>query len=414
MSQSKIVVGIDIGSSKVAVTVGQLQEEMLHVIGVGQAANHGVRKGVISDLDETANALTSALDQAEQMSGQAIHQAFFSVNGPHIVASQSKGVIAISRADGVVTEADTERVVGESRAIAMPPNRELLHCRPRYYSVDGQEPVKDPVGMSGVRLEVETLVVGCATHALRNLDKVAYQANVQVSDHIYSPLATANALLNKRQKENGVMLVDLGASTTTYIIYEEGEVLKTGVIPIGSTHVTNDIAIGLRTNLELAEKIKIRYGTALPESIRESEKIDLSEIDPAENSRQSKRFVAEIIEARLNEIFTTLEDELKSIDRDSRLPAGVILTGGGSKLEGLIEFTKNTLRLPVSAGQLPLEISGLVDKIDDPGLSTCIGLLLWGIFESSPTIGSTKSLPDLGGLNNLGDKARGFFRQFIP
>ncbi|TSC64883.1 MAG: cell division protein FtsA [Candidatus Berkelbacteria bacterium Gr01-1014_85] len=348
MSQSKLVVGIDIGSSKVAVTVGQLQEEMLHVIGVGQAANHGVRKGVISDLDETASALTTALDQAEQMSGQAIHQAFFSVNGPHIVASQSKGVIAISRADGVVTEADTERVVGESRAIAMPPNRELLHCRPRYYSVDGQEPVKDPVGMSGVRLEVETLVVGCATHALRNLDKVAYQANVQVSDHIYSPLAT------------------------------------------------------------------IRYGTALPESIRESEKIDLTEIDPAENSRQSKRFVAEIIEARLNEIFVTLEDELKAIDRDSRLPAGVILTGGGSKLEGLIEYTKNTLRLPVSAGQLPLEISGLVDKIDDPSLSTCIGLLLWGIFESSPTIGSTKSLPDLGGLNNLGDKARGFFRQFIP
>lgn len=409
---SSIIVGLDVGTSKVAVCVGQFQEDMLNVVGVGTAPNAGMRKGVVTDLEETISAISAALDEAERMSGIPITSAYVSINGTHISASQSKGIIAVSRADGEISEADTERALEAARAMALPPNREIIHVIPKNYVIDGQEGVKDPSGMTGIRLEVETLVIGGATSAIKNLSKCVYQAGLTVDGVVFSPLATAKALLSKRQKESGVILIDIGAGTTTYVIYEEGEIVRTNVLPIGSSHITNDIAIGLRTNLDLADKIKLQYGCANPQSVRESEKIDLSEIDERENQRIARRYVAEIIEARLNEIFGMIKEELSSIDRDGMLPAGVILTGGGSKLEGLNEYAKEYLKLPVQSGTPLLEISGLIDKLDDPSYATCIGLMIWGIFETAATPASPR--PEMAQIGGLVDKARGFLKQFMP
>lgn len=412
MPKQSVIVGLDVGTSKVAVCVGQFQEDMLNVVGVGTAPNSGLRKGVVGDIEETVSAISAALDEAERMSGIPITSAYVSINGTHISSTVSKGIIAVSRADGEISEADTERALEAARAVALPPNREIIHVLPKNYVIDGQEGVKDPVGMSGIRLEVETLVIGGSTSAIKNLGKCVYQAGLELDGLIFSPLATAKGLLSKRQKESGVILIDMGAGTTNYVIYEEGEVLRTGVLPVGSSHITNDIAIGLRTNLDLAEKIKLRYGCANPQAVRESEKIDLSDLDENENQRIARRYVAEIIEARLNEIFGMIKEELSSLDRDGMLPAGVILTGGGAKLEGLVDYVKEYLKLPVQSGTPLLEISGLVDKLDDPSYSTCIGLMIWGIFETASS--ASPARPELGQLNNVVDKARGFLKQFMP
>lgn len=413
MPKHSIIVGLDVGTTKVAVCVGQLQEDILNVIGFGTAPNSGLRKGIVADTDETTSAISAALDEAERMSGVPISQAYVSINGTHISSVNSKGVIAVSRADGEISEADMERALEAARAVALPPNREIIHVLPKDYVIDGQEGVKDPAGMSGIRLEVDTLVIGGATSAIKNLGKCVYQAGLDMNGLIFSPLATAKGLISKRQKENGVILIDMGAGTTTYVVFEEGEVLRTNVLPVGSMHITNDIAIGLRTNLELAEKLKIRYGAASPALVRESEKIDLSEIDEKESQRIPRRFVAEIIEARLNEIFGMINDDLKAIDRQGRLPAGAILTGGGAKLEGLVDYAKETLKLPVQIGTPLLEISGLVDKLDDPSYATCIGLMIWGIFDTvSAPAQSRGDMKQLGG--DILDKARSIFKNFVP
>ncbi len=412
MPKQSVVVGLDVGTSKVAVCVGQLQEDMLNIVGVGTALNAGLRKGVVADVEETVSAISAALDEAERMSGIPITNAYVSIGGTHISSTTSKGVIAVSRADGEISDADMERALEAARAVALPPNREIIHVLPKNYTIDGQEGVKDPVGMTGIRLEVETLVIGGSTSAIKNLAKCVYQAGLEMNSLVFSPLATGQGLLNKRQKESGVILIDFGAGTTTYAIYEEGEVLRTNVLPIGSTHITNDIAIGLRTNLDLAEKIKLRYGSATPDAVRESEKIDLSDIDENENQRVPRRYVAEIIEARLNEIFGMIRDDLATIDREGMLPAGVILTGGGSKLEGLVDYAKQTLKLPAQIGTPLLEISGLVDKLDDPSYSTCIGLMIWGIFDTSASAMPAKT--DFRQIGGIVDKARGFWKHFMP
>lgn len=413
MSRQSVIVGLDVGTSKVSVCVGQFQEDILNVVGVGTAPNSGLRKGVVGDLEETVSAISAALDEAERMSGIPITNAYVSINGTHISSTVSKGIIAVSRADGEISEADTERALEAARAVALPPNREILHVLPRNYIIDGQEGVKDPVGMSGIRLEVETLVIGGSTSAIKNLGKCVYQAGLEMDGLVFSPLATAKGLLSKRQKESGVILIDIGAGTTSYVVFEEGEVLRTNVLPVGSSHITNDIAIGLRTNLDVAEKIKVRYGCAHPQSVRESEKIDLSELDENENQRIARRYVAEIIEARLNEIFGMIREDLASIDREGMLPAGVVLTGGGAKLEGLVEYAKEYLKLPAQMGSPLLEISGLIDKLDDPSYSTCIGLMIWGIFETAHD-GGTPVRTDMRQLGDIVGKAKGWLKNFMP
>ncbi len=410
MAKQNTIVGLDVGTTKVAVTVGQIEEGLVKIIGVGIAKASGLRKGVVVDIEETVSAISAAVEQAERTSGIEINSAYVGINGNHISITQSKGVIAVSRADGEIVPTDLDRVIEAARAVALPTNQEILHVIPKNFIIDGQEQIKDPVGMNGIRLETETLVIGGSTSAIKNLTRCVFQAGLEIEGLVFSPLADSKAMLSKKQQELGIGLVNLGAGTTTYAIYEEGDLLTTGVIPVGSMHITNDIAIGLRTNIDAAEKIKIKYADANPDNVRETEIIEMSKFDPSDNQKPPRRYVAEITQARLAEIFNLVRDELRSCGKDGMLPAGIIFAGGGSNLAGMIDEAKEQLRLPCQVGKLFYPVEGLVDKIDNPIYSTSVGLMLWGIEEENSS-GQRVNIGNIGGA--LG-RAKEFLKQFLP
>lgn len=412
MVKQNIIAGLDLGSSKVAISVGQIQEGIINVIGIGKAPNSGMRKGAVIDIEETVSAISAATEEAERMAGVSVSNVFIGINGPQIASSISKGIIAVSRADGEITENDANRVIEAARAIALPHNQEIIHIIPRNFSVDGQNNIKDPVGMTGIRLEVNSLVVGMETTAIKNLSKCVYQAGLEIEDIIYSPLAAAKAFLSKKQKDVGVMLVDFGASTCALAVFEEGEVISCQVIPVGSMHITNDIAIGLRISIEIAEKIKLKYANANPDDIKEKQMIDLSVFDPQEKQRVEAKYIAEIVEARLGEIFILIRDYLRKIGKDGMLPGGIVFTGGGSQLQGLVEFSKETLRLPTQLAYPVAEVSGLIDKLDDPVYANSVGLMLWGAEEGKDR--TTKLNLNAHQVGKIMEKARGFIKQFLP
>lgn len=409
MQKSHITVGLDIGTTKVAVCAGSIQEGVINIVGVGSSPNSGVRKGVVTDVEETVSAITSALEEAERMSGVPITDGFVGISNPHVTCTISKGVIAISRADGEITEMDVQRVIEAARAIALPPNYQIIDVIPKSFTIDGQRDIKDPVGMNGIRLEVEAHVIGASISATKTLTKCIEQSGLSVADLTFSPLASSYAILTKKQKEAGVALVDIGASTTSITIFEECDLLHACILNIGSLHITNDIAIGLRTSLDTAEKIKTKYGSATPNKIKDTEMVDLKDFDSSEEEKVSKKYIAEIIEARLCEIFSMVRAELKKVGKDGMLPAGVIFTGGGSKLQGLLESAKEELRLPAQIGYPHMEISGMIDKLDNPMYSTSVGLMLWGMNHSSDL---NQSKFDIGKMGGVFDKVKGIFRQF--
>jgi cell division protein FtsA len=408
---SNISVGIDIGNTKVVTCVGKIENGSIDIIGVGKSENQGIRKGVIVDIEETVSAISASLNEAERMAGFAITSATLGISGPFIESEQSRGVIAVSRQDGEIVAEDMMRVNEAARAIPSRPNREVLHVLPMNFIIDGNEIVKDPIGMTGIRLEVISNIISASSNAVKSLLRSVEQAGIANTELVFSPLAAAKVLLTKRQMDIGVMLIDIGAATTSYAVYEEGELITCGVVPVGSMHITNDIAIGLRTNIDLAEIIKTKYGYALPDKIGEKEELDLSKIDKNEDGKVSLRYVAEIIEARLNEIFSLIKDNLTRLDCNVALPAGVIITGGGSKIEGIIEMTKETMRLPAAYGKPSVEISGLIDKLDDPIYSTSIGLMYWG--KDNGNAPSTLNF-DIPGINKIVGKFKSAFKNFIP
>jgi len=388
MSKGDIIVGIDVGSSKVRTVIIQVfpDEELPRIIGVGASQSVGLRKGVITDLEEAMRSISESVGQAERSAGVSVDKAIVSIGGNHITSQNSKGVIAVGRADGEVEEEDIERVINAAQAISVPPNKEIIHIIPKNYSLDDQKSIKDPLGMNGVRLEVDAMIIEGSTPFLKNLRKCFEQLKIDVDDFILAPLAAAKATLTKRQKELGVVLVDIGGGTTSLAVYEENELLEICVLPVGGNHVTNDVAIGLRTSIDIAEKVKIEYGSALSRDIGKKEEINLAEIDKSEEGLVSRNHVAEIIEARLEEIFNMVNKELKTIGKDKLLPAGAVLVGGTAKLPGAVDLAKDILGLPAQTG-FPLPLGGLVDKVDEPSFATVIGLVLWG-FENS--IGSRK------------------------
>lgn len=406
MAKNGLYVGLDVGSTKVAATCGLIEEGMVNVAGFARVPNDGVRKGVVTDIESTVSAISEALEKLETVSANTIRSAVVGISGPHMTTSISKGVVAVARADGEISPSDIDRVLEAARTVALPPNREIIHVIPRSYTVDGQEGIDDPVGMTGIRLEVEALVIGGATSSIKNLTKCIYQAGLEIDDLVFAPLATAQSMLSKKQKEIGVVLLDIGAGTTSLVVYEEGNILHAAVLPIGSGHITNDLAIGLRTSVETAEKIKIKFGSAIPQKIREAETIHLAQFDPGEEQRIERKYVSEIIQARLGEIFALVSDELKQIGKDGMLPAGVVLTGGGAKLEDLVEATREELRLPAAIGRQTFAMTGFIDKLSDPVYATSVGLLMYGFehFEGRSQGQST-------GMFN---KAKSFFKQFLP
>ncbi|HLC43962.1 MAG TPA: cell division protein FtsA [Patescibacteria group bacterium] len=411
MRETNISVGIDIGNTKVVTCVGKLEAGNIDIIGIGNNQNNGVRKGIIVNVEETVSAISSSLEEAERMAGTPIQSAVVSITGPSIECEQSKGVIAISRTDGEITTDDLMRVIDAAKAIPSRPNREILHVIPVNFIIDSTEVVKDPVGMTGIRLEVIANIISASSNSVKSLTRSVQQAGVDIADVVFSPLSTAKVLLSSRQMDIGVILVDIGACTTSYAVFEEGELVTCGVVPIGSTHITNDIAIGLRVNIDLAENIKLKYGYALPDKVDEKEEIDLSKLDKNEEEKVNLKYIAEIIEARLNEVFMLISDNLTRVNCNTSLPGGVIITGGGSKIDGIVELTKNVLRLPAQIGKPVPEISGLIDKLNDPIYSTSIGLMIWGK-DRQPSNNSINL--DLPGLNSVVSKFKSVFKKILP
>ncbi len=409
MSKESISVGLDIGSTKVITCVGKYDGAIVDIVGIGYAPNQGMRKGVIVDIEETVSSITASLEEAERMAGITLKSGVIGIDGSHIESMESKGVIAVSRNDGSISEEDIDRVIQAARAVPNRPNREILHAIPIKFIVDGEDEVKDPTGMNGIRLEVDAEIISTSTNALKNLVRCVEQSGISPLETIFSPLATAKILLSKRQMEIGVILLDIGASSTSYAIYEEGDLINCGVVPIGSSHITNDIAIGLRTSIEIAETLKLKYGYALPDKVSEKDEINLKAISKKDEGVVSIKYVSEIIEARLKEILLLIRQHLQQIGRDGTLPAGVILTGGGCKLEGMVELVKETLRLPAQIGSPIVDINGLVDKLNDPVYATSVGLMVWGKDGLGSSFSSENS-----STGSIVDKARDFLKQFMP
>ena len=413
---SHLSVGLDIGTSKIALCIGTLQDGVPTILGMSRSPSAGIRKGVVSEIEETISALSFALEAAERISGTPIQSVTVGIEGAHITTTRSKGVVAVNRPNSEISPEDSYRAIEAARAVALPPNQEILHVLPKLFSVDGLEGVKDPAGMVGIRLEVDTFIIGASTAALRNLTRAVSSAGLQVDDLVFGPLATANAVIDKPQRENGVMLVDFGAATTSLIVFEEGDVIHANVLPIGSSHITNDIAIGLRTNLDMAERIKQEYGYALSADITDKEVIDLADIDPSEETTTSRKYVCEIIEARLGEVFSMIRDELRIIGKDGMLPAGVVFTGGGARLAGLADAAKDMLQLPAEIGTPFGTISGMVDALDDPLYATSVGLMMTGLTHPHghgprPTMPLTSFDQH---INGVFDKAKGFLKNLLP
>ncbi|MBN2087164.1 cell division protein FtsA [Candidatus Peregrinibacteria bacterium] len=379
MPKEQIIASLDVGSSKIRTVIALLEEDkkMPNIIGVGVAPSTGMRKGNIIDVDEAISNISAALEDAERMSGAPIHHVFVGVSGNHVESFDSKGVIAISHAGSEIIEDDINRVLEAAQAVNMPSNRRILRIIPKSFSVDDQKGIKNPIGMIGVRLEVDAHIITGQSTIIKNVEKAVHQAGVDIDDIVPSSLASAEAVLSRRQKELGVVVIDVGCGSTSLSVFEEGATLHTASLPVGAESVTNDVAIGLRTSIDTAEKIKIEYGTVTPDEVNDRETIDLALISKIDNQKVSKKHLAEIIQARYHEIFVMIKDELRSIGRDGMLPAGAILTGAGVKMPGCLDLAREVLGLPVQIG-FPTEVEGVVDKIDDPAYATAIGLVVWG------------------------------------
>ena len=416
MAKGEFIAGIDVGTNSIRTVIAQKQgkDSKPLILGVGTAPSMGISKGIIIDIEEAVESIMKSKEAAERTAGVPVEHAFVSINGNHVYSQFSKGVIAVSRADGEISEEDVSRVVTAAQAISIPNNKEIIGIIPCYYTIDGQEQIKYPVGMNGVRLEVNALVIGGTSPFMRNLAKCIQRCGIDIDELVFAPLAAAKAVLTKRQKELGVVVVDIGKEVTGIAIYEDGGILNSTVLPVGAGHITNDIAIGLRTSIDVAEKVKLEYGIALSGEVSKKDKVNLADIDSNEEGEFSRRYVSEIIEARVEEIFSMVNKELRKMDRSGMLPAGVVITGGGAKMPGVVGLAKNVLKLPAQVGY-PIELNGVIDRVDDPSFATVIGLVLWeadenGVFTATSD-GGILSLPS---VDEVGQKVRKIFKAFLP
>ncbi|MES2970943.1 MAG: cell division protein FtsA [Patescibacteria group bacterium] len=364
--------GLDIGTSAVRCVVGMFDPERPNetsIIGHGITVNIGMRKGVVVHLDDVTEAITHAVTEAERISGIHIRAATVNINGTHVSGINSKGVVAISAANREISVDDRFRAEEAATIMQLPPNREIIQVFAKNYRVDGQDNIKDPVGMNGVRLEVDTHIVTASSPTLKSLTSALERAHVSINHITVSSLAAAEAVLNRQQKESGTVLLDIGAGTTSLVVVEDGEIQHVAVLPIGGINITNDLAIGLKTDLNVAEAVKINHATL--------EAPDYATIKVEVDGKQHsfpKSEIHMITEARVDELFDFVDKELRKIGRARKLPGGVVIVGGSSKLPGLADFAKEKLQLPARLGTLqPLQ--GLVDVVDDPSYATAIGLM---------------------------------------
>ena len=409
MTLGNIIVGLDIGTSKVVVTVAEVNEYgQINIIGMGRTASTGLKKGLIVDIDRTVKGIKEAVEAAERMSGVEISGVTVGIGGQHISSLKSRGVVGISNAEKEVTPNDVQRVLQASKVVTLPPDRRIIHCLPRQYFMDGNDGIIDPVGMSGERLEVETIIVTGLATAIQNIIKSVALADLQVVELVLNPLASANAVLQPAEKDLGCVLVDIGGGTTEITIFDEGSLWWTGIVPIGGDHITSDLAVGLRAPIDLAEKVKMEHGCVLTELVPDDEYISVPGVEKQEVKQVSKKFVSSIIKPRVQEMLAMVKDQVTRSNYSGMLPGGIIISGGIAGLEGLSQLAAQELGLPVRIGR-PDGVGGLFDMAEDPSYATSIGLLIHG----SNQLAYQETAADGQTLSRVWGKLSGWLRDYL-
>ncbi len=438
MAKDKVICGIDVGSSKISTIISSVGEDgRLNLIGVSATPSKGVKKGQIVDIEAAVEAITESVESSERMAGYSISSSFVSMGGPQIESINSHAVVAVAQAGGEIRDSDILRVNDAARAIALPSSREILHVIPRTFIVDGQEGISDPIGMTGVRLETDTHIITGPTTSMRNLVKCVGMVGVDVEELVFSGIASANAVLTETEKELGVILVDIGGETTDIVVFVDGAIAYSAVIPLGGRHVTSDIAVGLRISLESAETIKQKLGEVIKKPVmpdskdmylqndkssqdktaqkkKEDDIIDLKAMGILDDIKISRKAVVDgIIRPRLQEIFKFIGKEIKKSGFGAQTPSGLVLTGGGALTVGLLEQSKFILGFPARLGKIEGFV-GLTDEIESPAFATAAGLILYGARESGPADAGIpvlgKSLP----LKAVTQKVADLIKSFLP
>lgn len=372
----KMIVGLDIGTSKVVAIVGEIGADgSIEIVGIGSNPSKGMKKGVVVNIESTVQSIQRAIEEAELMAGCQIHSVYVGIAGSHIRSLNSHGIVAIR--DREVYGLDLERVIDAAQAVAIPADQKVLHILPQEYVIDNQEGIKEPLGMSGVRLEAKVHLVTCAVNAAQNIEKCIRRCGLEVEEVILEQLASSYAILTEDEKELGVCLVDIGGGTTDIAIFTEGSIRHTGVIPIAGDQVTNDIAMALRTPTQHAEEIKIKYACALTQLAGADETIKVPSVGDRPPRDLSRQALAEVVEPRYDELFTLVQAELRRSGFEDMVPAGIVLTGGTSKMEGVVELAEEIFHMPVRVG-FPQSVKGLNDIVRNPIYATGVGLLLYG------------------------------------
>jgi len=393
----RTIVGIDVGTTKVCTLVGEVSEdESLRIVGVGTVPSRGIRKGVIVNVAEATQAIHASVEKAERVSGYEIQRAHVSLAGAHVTSMNSRGVIAVQHGERGISPEEVDRAMEAARAIAIPHDREVVHIIPRGYTVDGQEGIRDPVGMVGFRLEVEAHIITGAVSSIHNLMRCVEDAGVGVDELVLDPLASGEAVLSDTERDMGVVLVDIGGGTTDIAVFIEGSIWHTTVLAVGGQHLTNDIAVCVKMPTAAAEEAKIQYGHACPDTIDPTEIIQVNAFGDNMASKVLRRELSQVIEARVEEILSLVMQEIKRSGYDGLLPAGVVLCGGTAQLRGIRELARQVLKLPVRVGG-PGELQGLTDTIMSPAFATSVGLLRWGQRQGAVSLNVPRRGPNIGG-----------------
>jgi len=408
MKREKLVVGLDVGTTKVACLIANVVDDLIEIIGVGVAPSRGLEKGVVVDIGRTIQSIRKAVEEAENMADVRVREAYVGIAGKHIRSINNSAVISITRSDRTITAEDVRRVIEAARTIPISPDLQIIHIIPRQYIVDGQEGITDPVGMTGTRLEVDVHIVLGSVTAVHNLVRCVEAVGIGVKQIVLEPLASAMAVLSSAEKELGVVLLDCGGGTTDISVFRNGDIWFSKTIPIAGEHITQDITVGLQTPLEEAERIKKLYGTCLVDSVGDDEKIEIATLGGESTRQVPRKRLAKIIEPRVEEILDLAMQEVEDAGYRDLIPAGMVITGGTSLLHGIVEFAQRRYGIPVRRGSVPKNVHGFQEIVESPIFATGVGLLKFAV-EGKDFARSVQARRSKGMLARL----FGWFRQFL-